>query len=398
MTATPCHAGGAMPSRAAAPARAAVLLLACATAAAATAATAQPPHLLPRLLVTAPGLPAWSLDLERRLQAIDAGLAGGDIGVYVLHLERRESYAYRADEPWYLASGVKIPVAIAVMRAVEDGELSLDTRIALRETDFVDGAGGTNRHPAGARLTVAYLLEQMVVFSDNTASDVLIRSVGLERVNAVAADLIDAHMRITTLGDVRRLAYAQFHPGASRLTAQDLLALQRSPAGQARVNRLAQLLAVTPNEFMQPDLTSAFEAYYATHLNSATLVDYGRMLATLAEGQALGDEGTRYLLDLMARVQTGKQRIVAGLPRRAGFAHKTGTQYRRTCDLGIATVPAATRTGPPARVVIAACVRGTGTAAGERALRDIGAAVTASGVFVDSAPQPTVSPILATPP
>lgn len=394
MTAMRPRAGGAAARRGAA-----ALLLACA-AAGIPMALAGPPLVLPRLLVTAPpaGLPVWSLDLERRLRVIDAGLAGGDIGVYVQHLDRRESYAYRADESWYLASGVKIPVAIAVMRAVEDGALSLDTRIALRETDFVDGAGGTNRYPAGTRLKVAYLLEQMVVFSDNTASDVLIRSVGLERVNAVAADLIDARMRITTLGDVRRLAYGQFHPGASRLSAQELLALQRSPAGQARVNRLAQLLAVTPNEFMQPDLTGAFEAYYATHVNSATLVDYGRMLATLAEGQALGDEGTRYLLDLMARVQTGKQRIVAGLPRQVGFAHKTGTQYRRTCDLGIATVPATARTAQPARVVIAACARGTGTAAGERALRDIGAAITASGVFVDTPPRPTISPPALPPP
>lgn len=377
----------------------AVLLLACLMGGS-LAALAAPPLVLPRVLVTAPpqGLPAWSLDLEQRLRSIDASLPAGDIGVYVLHMERHESYAYRADEPWYLASGVKIPVAIAVLRAVEAGELSLDTRIILRETDFVDGAGGTNRHSAGARLTVAYLLEQMVVYSDNTASDVLIRSIGLERVNAVAADLIDARMRITTLGDVRRMAYGQFHPGAGRLTAQDLLALQRSPAGQARVDRLAQLLAVTPNEFMQPDLTGAFEAYYATHVNSATLVDYGRMLATLAEGRALGEAGSRYLLELMARVQTGKQRIRAGLPRQVGFAHKTGTQYRRTCDLGIATVPAATRASAPARVVIASCVRGTGTAAGERALRDVGAAITASGVFVDSAPLPTVSPTVSTPP
>jgi len=336
------------------------------------------------------GAPAWTLELERRLQAIDAALDGGDIGVYVLHLERGESYAYRAEEPWYLASGVKVPVAIAVMRAVEAGTLALDTPVTLRESDYVDGAGATNTHPPGTRLPVSYLLEQMIVYSDNTASDLLIRTVGLEQVNAVAADLIDARIRITTLADVRRLAYGQFHPGAGGLTAQDLLALQRSPAGQARVNRLAELLAVTPNEFMQPDLRGAFEAYYATHVNSATLVDYGRMLATLAEGRALGAGGTAYLLDLMARVQTGRQRIRAGLPAQAGFAHKTGTQYRRTCDLGIARMPGAA--GRDARVVIAACVRGTGTAAGERALRRVGAAVTASGVFVDVPPRPTVSP------
>jgi beta-lactamase class A len=55
-------------------------------------------------------------------------------------------------------------------------------------------------------------------------------------------------------------------------------------------------------------------------------------------------------------------------------------------------VPSQVRDRPPARVVIAACARGTATAAGERALRDVGAAVTASGVFMEAPPRPTVSP------
>lgn len=337
-------------------------------------------------------VPAWTMALERRLEAVDAVYAG-DIGVYVRHLGRDESFSYRAEEPWYLASGIKVPVAIAVMRAVERGELSLDTRVTLLETDFVDGAGGTNAFRAGTRLRVSWLLEQMIVHSDNTASDVLIRTVGIDQVNLVAAELghVDG-MHITTLADVRRLAYGQLHPSASGLRSQDLFALQRAGAGQARVRRLVQLLAITPTDLLRPDLDSAFEAYYATHANSASLVEFGRMLAALSDGRALGPEGTTYLLDVMARVQTGARRIRAGLPAGTRFEHKTGTQHRRACDLGIATVPALSPGQAPARVVIAACARGTATAASERALRDVGAAVTASGVFMEAPPRPTVSP------
>lgn len=337
-------------------------------------------------------VPAWTLALEQGLASVDERHAG-DIGVYVRHLGRDESFSYRAEEPWYLASGVKVPIAIAVMRAIERGTLSLDTRVTLREDDYVDGAGGTNAFAAGTRLRVSYLLEQMIVFSDNTASDVLIRTVGIDRVNAVAAELSDTPgLHITTLADVRRLAYGQFHPSASGLRSGDLLALQRSGTGQARVRKLMQLLSITPAQLRQPDLDGAFEAYYATHANSATLVDFGRMLAALADGRALALPQTAYLLDLMARVQTGHRRIRAGLPAGTRFEHKTGTQHRRTCDLGIATVPSMVRDRPPARVVIAACTRGTGTAAGERTLRDVAAAITASGVFMDAPPRPTVSP------
>jgi len=335
-----------------------------------------------------PEAPPWAADLEGRLRAIDARYAG-DIGVYVHHIGRDESWGFRADETWYLASGVKVPVAIAVMREIEQGWLTLDTRVTLQVTDFVDGAGQTNSHRAGTRLPISYLLEQMIIHSDNTATDVLIRTVGLGQVNAVAAELIAAQgVQITSLADVRRRTYGMLHSGAAGLSSQDLLALQRAGSGQARVDKLAQLLAVRRGDFLLPDLDSAFESYYATHANSATLRDYGRMLTSLQEGLALDPDSTRYLLGVMNRVQTGRQRIRAGLPAGASFAHKTGTQYRRLCDSGIVTMPPVAGTRP-VQVVIAACVRGTAGATGERALRDIGAAVTASGVLRRADPPPT---------
>lgn len=364
-----------------------------ALAAALAAAVAAPVHAHPQAARQALPVPGWSAALQAALERVDARHPG-DIGVYVRHLDRDESFSYRADEPWYLASGIKVPVAIAVLRAVAAGTLSLDTRVTLHEDDYVDGAGPTNAQRPGARLRVSWLLEQMIVHSDNTASDLLIRSVGIDRVNAVAAELSGApDLRITTLADVRRLAYAQLHPAASRLVSADLLAIHASGAGQARVRTFARRLSLAPEQLRTDSLDAAFEGYYASHVNSASLVEYGRMLAALSDGRALPPEQTVYLLDLMARVQTGHRRLRAGLPPGTRFEHKTGTQHRRSCDLGIATVPAAGEDGVPARVVIAACTRGTGTAAGEHALRDVAAAITASGVFRQAPPRPTVSPV-----
>ncbi|WP_231583327.1 serine hydrolase [Luteimonas sp. FCS-9] len=357
----------------------------------AATAAAQPASPRPKMVADAAlqGPPAWAAALDRRLRAVDARLSG-EIGVYVQRLDDDATWGLRADESWYLASGVKVPIAIAVLREIEQGWLTLDTQVALRDDDFVDGAGGTNAHRAGARLPIAYLLEEMIVHSDNTASDVLIRTVGLGQVNAVAAELIAAQgVRITTLSDVRRRAYGMLHPAAAGLSSQDLLALQRAGPGQARVRRLADLLDVPASDFLLPDLDSAFESYYATHVNSATLRDYGRMLAALQRGQALDPAGTRQLLGLMARVQTGTRRIRAGLPPGTRFAHKTGTQYRRLCDSGIATLPGAPA-HPAIDVVIVACVRGADTQAGERALREIGAAVAAAKIPSAAAPPPEV--------
>lgn len=330
------------------------------------------------------GEPAWAAPMRERLAAAERRL-GGEIGVFVHHLGRDESFSWRGDEPWYLASGIKVPVAIAVLRQVEDGHLALDAHVRLEADDYVDGAGPTNYQKPGSMLSIGWLMEQMLIHSDNTATDVLIRTVGLDEVNAVAhALLADRGLVITSLADVRRLVYAGFHVRATNLGSQELLALRRAPGGMPRVRRLAEILETTPDEFLLPDLDSAFDAYYARHINVSTLRNYGRMLAALADGLALGPEETDWLLDVMGRVRTGDRRIKAALPDGVRFAHKTGTQHRRFCDLGIASTQVG---GRGEQVVIAACARGNASlAAGERALRDVGAAVTASGVLKLASP------------
>jgi beta-lactamase class A len=323
--------------------------------------------------------PPWADALVARLEQIDAGF-GGEIGVYVQPLASGDAVSFRGEESWYLASGVKVPVAIAVLRGVDAGEFALATRLVLQEEDYVDGAGETNLHPPGSRLRVDFLLRQMLLHSDNTATDVLIRHVGLARVNHVAQQL--AAMpdgTITTLADVRRRTYGGLHTGALRLRSADLLALKRVRDADDRLQLLARLLGVPTTEFALPDLDSAFDAYYATRLNAATLRDYGRMLHALVDGLALSPTSTAYLLDLLAHVRTGPARIRAGLPPGTRFAHKTGTQHRRVCDFGIAAPPHAPwHQG----VIVAACTRGVGSLRrNERALRQIGAAIGASGVL-----------------
>lgn len=54
----------------------------------------------------------------------------------------------RASERWYLASTVKVPVAIAVLRGIDAAQFTLDTPVTLRTADYVDGAGGTTTTPS----------------------------------------------------------------------------------------------------------------------------------------------------------------------------------------------------------------------------------------------------------
>jgi len=333
---------------------------------------------------------AWARALQRELERAAAGGAT-PFGVYVRDLNTGESMSFHASERWYLASSVKVPVAIAVLRGVERGAFTLDTPLTLRGSDYVDGAGPAKRQPVGTALTVRWLLEQMIIYSDNTASDMLIGLVGQPAVNAVAQEAVPGGLeRITTLADVRRHAYSQLTPEAVHLSGTDFLTLKAQRSDREVKETLARLVRVPPASLAPIGVGDAFEAYYATGLNSGRLDAYGELLAQLVEGRLLNPTHTRYLLGVMERVKTGPQRIKAGLPSGTRFAHKTGTQRARTCDSGLVTVTPTAQQPREARVIVVACTRGEpSTARSDRTLRQVGIALCQSGLLSHGKPHET---------
>ncbi|MFC3607472.1 serine hydrolase [Stutzerimonas tarimensis] len=323
----------------------------------------------------------WTEAFLDRVAEVDKRTAGV-LGVYVKDVDSGVSASYRGEETWYLASTIKVPVAIAIMRRVEEGSLSLDSTVQLLSSDYVDGAGPTNAEAPGSWLSIRFLLDQMLIHSDNTASDMLIRVAGIDSVNAVAQELVPGGFGpITTLADVRRLVYSQLHPAAKNLSGADFLLLRQQSSEERRLATLAELLKVERSSFTPIGVGEAFERYYATPFNSAPLTAYGELLAALVEGRALQPEATAYLLGVMRRVETGSLRIKAGLPTTVSFAHKTGTQVARACDAGVVVPkPGASAEGAP-RLVVVACVRGASTARAETALRGAGEALVASGLM-----------------
>ena len=331
---------------------------------------------------------SWSARLQTELSRLD-GNGRPTVGVYVRDLDTGESASFRAGQRWYIASMVKVPVAIAVLRGIERNQFTLDTNVTLRASDYVDGAGPTSRYAVGTPLTVRFLLEQMIVLSDNTASDMLIDLVGIAEVNAVTQSLVPEGISdITTLSDVRRMIYGQLTPAAARLSGPDLLALRQLRTDEERLQLLSRLTDTPVRRFKLASLDAAYAAYYAQGANSARLDAYGDLLAKLVEGQALTPRWTAYLVALMERVQTGGRRVKAGLPAGLRFAHKTGTQRYRICDAGLVRTasPAPMAGGLPdahqRRVLVVACTRGdVPVERSEAALMQVGAALCRSGLL-----------------
>ena len=331
--------------------------------------------------------------LSSSLSQIDADHAAR-IGVYVRDLDTGETVSHQSTQRWYLASMIKVPVAITVLRGVERGDFTLDTPVTLRASDYVDGAGNTNHKPVGASIRIRALLEQMILYSDNTASDMLIDLVGVAEVNAVVESLVPGRFgRITSLSDVRRAIYGQLTPTAERLEGRDLLALRRQPNDAERLKLLSHLTSTPVTEFRQPSLDAAYAAYYASGLNAAPLDAYGELLEALVGGKALRPTYTGYLLAMMERVVTGKRRIQLGLPKDVRFAQKTGTQRGRICDGGLIRTQAAASS--PRRILVVACTRDEPSLErSELALAQVGAAICRSGLLNQGVPDASSCPAL----
>ena len=97
------------------------------------------------------------------------------VSVYVVNLRNGVSMGIREDERFVAVSLNKVPMALFVLRQIEKGVLSLDTKLPIEEQDMVAGASPFLQNRSSA--SVEELLERMLRESDNVAYRVLFRQV-----------------------------------------------------------------------------------------------------------------------------------------------------------------------------------------------------------------------------
>ena len=221
------------------------------------------------------------------IQAI-AARADGTVGFAALDLASGRSLGLHQDDPFPMQSVFKLPIAIEVLRQVDEGKLDLDRVIALGPTDSRDGSSGTLAIPS--RPTVGELLEAMVVSSDNVACDRLLALVGGPR--AVDAGIRGLGIRKITI------RFSELEMGAGK--------------GD----------------------------------NTATPAAMVALLARIARKRVgLSPGSCKRLEDLLFRIDTGPKRIKGALPAGTPVAHKTGTSRTQegktdaTNDVGLISLP-----------------------------------------------------------
>ena len=80
------------------------------------------------------------------------------------------------------ASIIKMPVMAAVYMDAADGRLNLNERITLKSSDILGGSGILKRTRLGSNYSIRDLVNYMIVNSDNSATYMLIKKVGLSRI------------------------------------------------------------------------------------------------------------------------------------------------------------------------------------------------------------------------
>lgn len=137
------------------------------------------------LIAAAASLPAQAPTALSRLLAAEAARYPGSLGVYVKHLTTGEEAGVRANDAFNSASVIKLPILALAMQQVDAGTRSLSTRLTITAASKRGGSGIFEGFDAGLQPTYRDVLAQMVITSDNTATDLAIAQVGgVERVNA----------------------------------------------------------------------------------------------------------------------------------------------------------------------------------------------------------------------
>lgn len=279
------------------------------------------------------GLARLQAELERL-----APLSGGTMGIGVLHLESGSQLYLNADEPFPMASTVKVPLAVRLLTMVDRGELRLDSMITVVESDLHPGSGEISHllDDPGVILSVRNLMELMLLISDNSATDILLRTAGGG--GAV-------HARLSELGvggisaDRSTIELIADAIGVTGLPPDD----QRTPAAFRALSR----------EVTEAQRAAAREAFYGDPRDTATPRGMTALLKAIWDGRALGRASTDLLLDIMLRCETGQGRLKGLLPPDTRVAHKTGSLTLGVAnDVGIVYLP-----GDAGHLIITAFVK-----------------------------------------
>ncbi len=289
--------------------------------------------------------------IEESVTAIAAEL-GGVVGVAARNLASQACVHIRADDLFPMASCFKIPIMVEVLRRVDAGTLRLDDRVTLGEADKSPGSTLIHCHE-GLRPSVRDLLYLMITLSDNTATDMLWRLVGLGAVNDTMRQL-----GLTSIDCVMpNREYFLIESGAGSewqgLSGAEIVARwreieargEREEAFRRVLEENARLSGAGFLHLYEQrwglDESRGYEDAFAVDQaldNQGSPGEMAQLLAMIAEGRCASGPSCRLMLEIMSH-QEWREKIPAGMPDGLIVANKTGGVSGTSNDAAIVITP-----------------------------------------------------------
>lgn len=256
--------------------------------------------------VAALGAPDAALEAKIAALANEAGLPR--IGFAAVDIAKGRTAFVRGGELFPMQSVCKLPIAVAVLRLAQEGNVRLDAKLRLSAADIAPG-----RSPLADRLrrkptvfTARQLLDHMLLNSDNTATDALLK---------LAGGPVKVQAAIKTFG-IDGLRVDRYERD---LQAQ-ALGLEPNPAFADPAALDAALKALS--EAKQKE---ALARYLRDPRDTASPRAIATLIVKLVGGHLIQPRFAMILLDLMRRTRTGEDRLNGGMTPGWTFARRGGT-------------------------------------------------------------------------
>lgn len=207
----------------------------------------------------------------------------GQVSFYYKNLITGDEIRYNENLSLIAASVIKIPIMIEVFSRLASGEADPDEPFVIHKDDKMPSCGALSYMHDGLTVTLMDLCTLMIIVSDNTATNLLIKRLGMERINHTLRSL---GLPVTTL---RRL----------------LFDLEGSRRG------------------------------IQNHICAGEI---GTLLEKMYHRQLISPQASQEMLGIMKNQQLNGK-IPFCLPEEVEIAHKTGEDTGITHDVGIVYAP-----------------------------------------------------------
>ncbi|MDB9526684.1 class A beta-lactamase-related serine hydrolase, partial [Oscillatoria sp. CS-180] len=118
------------------------------------------------------------ISVETDLVALESMTPGLQQSVFFYDLDTNNYIDLNGTEAVSAASTIKLPILIAFLEAVDNGTVRLDQAVTLQEDMIASGSGDMQLHEIGSQYTALEVATEMIVNSDNTATNLMITLLG----------------------------------------------------------------------------------------------------------------------------------------------------------------------------------------------------------------------------